>query len=188
MTTKVDFQTRNIRLTERIKTHVEKKAGKLDHYLPAIEEAAVELTHHKSARNANDRNVAQITVRGKGLTLRTEERADEVLAAFDAAIEKLHRQIDRYKGKHYRGRGDGRSAAEALEDVIPLEETDRLPPIIARRKQFRILPMDELEAVEQMTLLGHDNFFIFYNAETSKINVLYRRRDGSYGLIEPEIG
>ncbi len=188
MATKVDVQARNIRLTDRIRKHVEEKAGKLDHYLPAIDEAYVELTYHKSARSASDRNVAQITVRGKGLTLRTEERADEVMAAFDTAIDKLHRQIDRYKGKHYHGRGDGRSAAEAVEESVPVDETGQLPPLIVRRKQFRVLPMNELEAIEQMNLLGHDNFFIFYNAETSKINVLYRRRDGSYGLIEPEIG
>ncbi len=188
MATKVDVQIRSIRLTERIKEHVEQRAAKLDHYLPAIEEAYVELSHHQSARNANDRNVAQITVRGKGLTLRTEERADEILTAFDTAIDKLHRQIDRYKGKHYHGRGDGQSAAEAVEDLVSIDDTEQLPPIIARRKQFRILPMNEVEAVEQMNLLGHDNFFIFYNAETNKINVLYRRRDGSYGLIEPEIG
>ncbi len=188
MATKVDVQARNIRLTDRIKSHVEQRAGKLDHYLPLIEEADVELTHHKSARSANDRNVAQITARGKGLILRTEERADEVLTAFDTALDKLHRQIDRYKGKHYHGRGDGQSASDIVEEPVLADETDRLPPIIARRKQFRILPMNEFEAVEQMNLLGHDNFFIFYNGETNRINVLYRRRDGSYGLIEPEIG
>jgi putative sigma-54 modulation protein len=188
MATKVDVQARNIRLTDSIKEHVEQRAAKLDHYLSQIEEADVELTHHKSARNANDRNVAQITVRGKGLILRTEERSDEVLTAFDTALDKLHRQIDRYKGKHYHGRGNGQSVGEAVEETPPAEITDELPPMIAKRKQFRILPMNELEAVEQMNQLGHDNFFIFYNAETSRINVLYRRRDGSYGLIEPEIG
>ncbi len=188
MATKVDVQARNIRLTENIKTHVEQRAGKLDHYLPLIEEADVELTHHQSARSANDRNVAQITVRGKGLILRTEERSDEVLTAFDTALDKLHRQIDRYKGKHYHGRGDGQSTAEVAEEPASADDTDRLPPMITRRKQFRILPVNELEAIEQMNLLGHDNFFVFYNAETSRINVLYRRRDGSYGLIEPEIG
>ena len=188
MTTKVDVQARNIRLTDNIKTHVEQRAGKLDHYLPLIDEADVELTHHQSARSANDRNVAQITARGKGLILRTEERADEVLTAFDTALDKLHRQIDRYKGKHYHGRGDGQSVSDVVEEPVLADETDRLPPIIARRKQFRILPMNEFEAVEQMNLLGHDNFFIFYNGETNRINVLYRRRDGSYGLIEPEIG
>ncbi|HET6845416.1 MAG TPA: sigma 54 modulation/S30EA ribosomal C-terminal domain-containing protein, partial [Anaerolineales bacterium] len=68
------------------------------------------------------------------------------------------------------------------------DETGKLPPVVVRRKTFRVLPMDELEAVEQMNLLGHDAFFVFYNANTSRIAVLYRRRDGSYGLIEPEIG
>jgi putative sigma-54 modulation protein len=188
MATKVDIQTRNMRLTDRVKSHVEQRAGKLDHYLASLEEADVELTHHQSARNANDRNVAQITARGKGLILRTEERADEVLTAFDTALDKLQRQIDRYKGKHYHGRGDGQSAAEVVEEPVPADETGQLSPIIGRRKQFRILPMNEYEAIEQMNLLGHDNFFVFYNAETSRINVLYRRRDGSYGLIEPEIG
>jgi putative sigma-54 modulation protein len=188
MATKVDLQGRNIGLSDRIRKHVEQRAGKLDHYLPIIEEAYVELTHHKSARNINDRNVAQITVRGKGLILRTEERSDEILTAFDTAIDKLQHQIDRYKGKHYHGRGDGLSVSDVIDEVVSTEDTDRLPPIIARHKHFHVLPMNELEAVEQMNLLGHDNFFIFYNAETSKINVLYRRRDGAYGLIEVERG
>jgi len=186
--TKVGVQVRNIRLTGEMKSHVEERAGRLDHYLPAIEEVDVELTHHQSARSVHDRNVAQVTVRGKGLTLRTEERAEEALAAFDTAIDKLRQQIDRYKGRHYRGRGDGQSAADVAQPAVPPEETGQLPPIIARRKQFRILPMNEIEAVEQMNLLGHDAFFVFYNADTSRINVVYRRRDGTYGLIEPEIG
>lgn len=189
MPNKVDVQVRNIRLTDRIKEHVEKRAEKLERYLPVIEEAHIELSHIKSARNAKDRNVAQITIRGKGLILRTEERADEILLAFDTALEKLHRQIDRYKGKHYHNRGNDRSATEiAEEEPVATDETGELPSPIVRRKQFRILPMNELEAIEQMKLLGHDNFFIFYNAESSKVSVLYRRRDGSYGLIEPEIG
>ncbi|HTP00969.1 MAG TPA: ribosome-associated translation inhibitor RaiA, partial [Anaerolineales bacterium] len=140
MATKVDIQTRNIRLTDRIKSHVEQRAGKLDRYLALIEEADVELTHHASARSANDRNVAQITVRGKGLILRTEERSDEVLTAFDTALDKLKTQIDRYKGKHYHGRGDGQTMSEAAPEEPANDDTDRLPPIIARRKQFRILP------------------------------------------------
>jgi putative sigma-54 modulation protein len=127
-------------------------------------------------------------VRGKGLILRTEERSDEILTAFDTAVDKLQHQIDRYKGKHYHSRGDGLSAAEVMDEVVTADDTDRLPPIIARHKHFHVLPMNELEAVEQMNLLGHDNFFIFYNAMTNKINVLYRRRDGSYGLIEVERG
>ena len=188
MTIKVDVQAHNTKLAPKVEEHVMKKAGNLDHYLPAIDEARVELTHLKAARSASDRNVAQITIRGKGVTLRTEERADDILIAFDSAIEKLQHQIERYKGKHYHGRGDGRSAAEATEEDVPTDETGSLGPLIARRKKFVVMPMNEEEAVEQMRLLGHDNFFVFYNPDTSRINVLYRRRDNTYGLIEPEIG
>lgn len=188
MTAKVDVQARNLQLTDRVRSHVEERAGRLDHYLPAIDEVAVELSHHSSARNAGDRNVAQITARGRGLTLRAEERGNGVLGAFDAAFDSLRKQVEKFKGRHYHGRGDGQSAADLAEPSVELDDTDRLPPIIARRKQFRISPMNELEALDQMTLLGHDAFFVFYNAERERINVLYRRRDGSYGLIEPEVG
>jgi putative sigma-54 modulation protein len=188
VTAKVEVHVRNLRLSERIRSHVEDRAGRLDHYLPAIERLDVELTHHASARNAEDRNVAQITARGKGLTLRSEERAGEVLVAFDAAVDILRKQIEKFKGRRYRGRGTGQSAAEVAEPEVAKDDSDRLLPVILRRKKFRVFPMDELEAIEQMSLLGHEAFFVFYNADTSRINVLYRRRDGSYGLLEPEIG
>jgi putative sigma-54 modulation protein len=102
----------------------------------------------------------------------------------------MQRQVDRYKGKHYRGRGDGRSAADVVtaEEEVPMDETGELLPLIGRRKKFIVLPMTEDEAVEQMRLLGHDNFFVFFNAEQNSIQVLYRRRNGTYGLIEPVIG
>jgi putative sigma-54 modulation protein len=130
-----------------------------------------------------------MTVHGKGFILRTEERADDIHAAFDTALDKMQRQVERYKGKHYRGRGDGRSAAEVIEEEMHVdEETGQLLPLIGRRKKFIVLPMNEEEAVEQMRLLGHDNFFIFFNAEQNSMQVLYRRRDGSYGLIEPVVG
>ncbi len=187
MSNKVEVQTRNIRLTEKIEEYVNKKASNFDHYLPTIEEARVELSHYKAARDSKDRNAAEITVRGKGVTLRSEVRGEEVLAAFDAALDNLQRQIERHKGKHSHGRGDGRSAAEVAEEVMD-EETGELAPLFARRKKFVLYPMTQDEAVVQMRDLGHDNFFIFYNAETSKVNVLYRRRNGSYGLIEPELG
>lgn len=188
MATKIDIQARNMRLTDNTRDYVEKKAAKLERHLQEIDEIHIELSHEKSARQATDRQVAQMTVRGKGFLLRTEERADDLHAAFDAAWDKMQRQIDRYKGKHYHGRGDGRSAAEVVEEEMPVDETGELLPLIAKRKKFIVLPMDEAEAVEQMRLLGHDNFFIFFNAEKNSIQVLYRRRNGSYGLIEPVIG
>jgi len=188
MTQKIETVARNMRLTDNIRDYVEKKAAKLERFLQEIDEIRVELSYIKSARSALDRQVAQITVHGKGFILRSEERADDIHAAFDAALEKVQRQIDRYKGKHYHGRGDGRSAAEVLEEVLPVDETGELLPFIARRKKFIMLPMNEDEAVEQMRLLGHDNFFVFFNAEQNSIQVLYRRRNGTYGLIEPVVG
>ena len=189
MANKVEIAARNMRLTDHTREYVEKKAAKLERHLPGIDEIRVELNHAKTARSATDRQVAQLTVRGKGFILRTEERSDDLHAAFDAALDKIQRQIERYKGKHYHGRGDGRSAAEVVEqEEIPLDETGELLPLIARRKQFIVLPMTEDEAVEQMRLLGHDNFFIFFNAEQNSIQVLYRRRNGTYGLIQPIVG
>ena len=188
MTQKIEIVARNMRLTDNVREYVEKKAAKLERFLQEIDEIRVELSHIKSARSALDRQVAQITVHGKGFILRSEERADDIHAAFDAALEKVQRQIDRYKGKHYHGRGDGRSMAEVLEEDLPVDETGELLPLIARRKKFIVLPMNEDEAVEQMRLLGHDNFFIFFNAEQNSIQVLYRRRNGTYGLIEPVVG
>jgi len=177
-----------MRLTDNVRDYVEKKAAKLERFLQEIDEIRVELSHIKSARSALDRQVAQITVHGKGFILRSEERADDIHAAFDIALEKVQRQIDRYKGKHYHGRGDGRSAAELMEEDLPVDETGELLPLIARRKKFIVFPMNEDEAVEQMRLLGHDNFFVFFNAEQNSIQVLYRRRNGTYGLIEPVVG
>ena len=190
MTPKVEIVTRNMRLTDSLKEYIEKKTNKLERYLQEIEEIHVEVSHAKSARSATDRQVAQLTVHGKGFILRTEERADDIHAALDTALDKMQRQIERYKGKRNRGRGDGRSAAEVVEaEQMPIdEETGELLPFIARRKKFAVLPMNEDEAVEQMRLLGHDNFFIFFNADQNAIQVLYRRRNGTYGLIEPVVG
>jgi ribosome hibernation promoting factor len=188
MTQKIETVAHNMRLTDNVRDYVEKKAAKLERFLQEIDEIRVELSHIKSARSALDRQVAQITVHGKGFILRSEERADDIHAAFDAALEKVQRQIDRYKGKHYHGRGDGRSAAEVLEEDLPVDETGELLPLIAKRKKFIVFPMNEDEAVEQMRLLGHDNFFVFFNAEQNSIQVLYRRRNGTYGLIEPVVG
>lgn len=189
MALEVEIYARNMDVTERIQDYVNKKVGKLDRYLPEIDEARVDLTYLKSARSSTDRQVAQITVRGKGFILRSEERADDIYAALDESLEKIQRRMERYKGKRNRGRGDGKSAAEvALPVASEEEETPELGPAIVRRKSFQVQPMNELEAIEQMHLLGHENFFIFFNVSTGSINILYHRRDGNYGLIEPLYG
>ena len=109
---------------------------------------------------------------------------EDIRAALDLVLDKIERQVDRYKGKRNRGRTGAAPISEITQETI----TERQEPLIARRKKFTLVPMDELEAIEQMNLLGHEDFFIFYNADTNSINVLYKRRDGSYGIIEPELG
>ena len=187
MAQRFEIQGRNIEISDRLNDYVSDKASKLDRYLKEIDETRIELSFVKSARSASDRQVAQITVRGKGFILRSEERADDIFAAFDSALDKIQRQIDRYKGKRKRGRGDGRSAAEVVEPLPTYEEEEERSDVV-RRKKFGLIPMNEAEAIEQMQLLGHDNFFIFFDADANRIKVLYRRRNGTYGLIEPEVG
>ncbi len=187
MAVKVDIFGRNLDITERITQYITKKVAKLDRFIGDVEETRVDLAYNKSARNSADRQVAQITLRGKGYTLRTEVGADDIFAAFDSALDKMQRQIERYKGKRTRGRGDGTPASEVVQEAPVTVEADEMP-VIARRKQFTLVPMDEMEAIEQMTLLGHENFFIFFNINSNSINILYRRRDGTLGLIDPKIG
>jgi putative sigma-54 modulation protein len=190
VTVKVDVKSRDIKLGDRLYEYVTSKSQKLDRYLNTIEEVIVELRHRESARDVNDRYSVQITLLGKGYTLRAEEKADDGAVAFDQTLERVKRQIERYKGKHYNNRGDGMSLAEdafnQMETAIDYEPDE--PAQIARRKKLTLIPMDELEAMEQAELLGFEDFFVFYNANTSNVNVLYKRHDGSYGLIETIVG
>jgi putative sigma-54 modulation protein len=189
MALEVAIFPKNMELTDRISEYVTKKLSKLDRFISGIEETRVDLAYQKSARNPADRQVAQITIRGRGFILRTEERSDDIFTAIDFALEKMQRKIERFKGKRVRGRGDGTPTSEVAPEVVPsLEEDEEGTPIIARRKTFNLIPMDEMEALEQMNQLGHENFFVFYNANSNAVNVLYRRRDGTYGLIEPTLG
>lgn len=183
----IRFNLHKMELTDRLKDYIETRVSKLDRYLEVLEEATVDLTHAQSARSAEDRHVVQLTVRGKSVLLRAEERSSDVFASVDAVVDKIHRQIERYKGKRWRSRGDGLTMAEVLVEADqPEAETQRNQ--ILRRKRFQMMPMSEEEAIEQMELLGHEDFFVFLNQETNEVNVLYRRRDGNFGLIETEVG
>lgn len=188
MTVKVEISTRNIDLSDRLRDYVTKKVSRLDRYLDVLEEAKVDLSYAKTARDAKDRQVAQLTIRGKGVLLRAEERTDDIFASVDAVLDKISRQIERYKGRHWRRRGDGRTVSGAEAGAAAEDESVELEETVVRRKQFLLSPMDVPEAIEQMNLLGHNLFFVFLNADTNQTNVLYRRRDGALGLIETEIG
>jgi len=188
MTFDIKVKANHMKVNDRLNEYVTKKLEKLDRYIQDIQDVRLELTHAKSSRQATDRYVAQITLHGKGYMLRAEERTDDVFASFDNALDKLHRRIERYKGKHYRGRGDGASLREAtMQELIENEEAQQAVEIV-RRKKFTLIPMDELEAIEQSKLLDHEDFFIFFNVNTNSVSVLYTRWDGTLGLIETEEG
>ena len=170
---------KNLEVSDGLKDYVEKKVGKLDRYLPTLTEARVELALEKT-KNAKQSQVVQVTLRTNGTILRGEERSSDFGAAIDTVVDKLHRQIERYKTKHAHARTP--VAAEApIPAAAPAEQVR-----IVRKKRFHILPMTEEEAIEQMELLGH-TFFLFADRKDGKLNVVYRRNDGDYGLIEPEI-
>jgi putative sigma-54 modulation protein len=181
----LNIKGRNVEITDRLRDYVHKKIGKLDRYLPSISEVWVELST-EGAKAAQDRQVCQVTVRSNGTILRAEERSEDMFYSIDIVLDKMYRQIARYKGKRKnRWRG---AAAQQLEPLpIELEEeAEEEVPNIVRTKSFPMTPMHPEEAVEQMELLGHD-FFVFYNAEEGQLNVIYRRKDGSYGLLQPEL-
>ena len=188
MTIEVMISGHDVSISSKLKEYIEKKVGKLDHYLPELGQVRVDLSVERAARDADDRQVVQLTARPHGTFLRSEERTNDMFAAVDLALEKMYRQIERYKARHRHARGDGMDLAmAAIEAEQEPEIQPDASPSVVRRKQFPIAPMTEAEAIEQMSLLQHENFFIFYNAETAKINVLYARKDGSLGLIEPEV-
>lgn len=184
MTLDVTVKGKDMDVTPQLEEYVRKKVAKLDRHLDNLKEVHVELTYMRSARSSSDRQVAQLTARGPSILLRAEERSDDMFASVDTALDRLARRLERYKGKHYRGRGDGTSMAEAAGATAP-EEGLPAEGVIARRKRFDLIPMDEGEAIEQMLLIGHESFFVFLNVQTEHINILYRRRDGTYGIIEP---
>ncbi|MFQ5855171.1 MAG: ribosome hibernation-promoting factor, HPF/YfiA family [Anaerolineae bacterium] len=176
------ISSHSIQVTEYLEEYIEKKIGKLDRYLPDIAEARVDLST-ENTRSAGELQVAQVTLRANGKYIRAEERSHDIFACIDTVLDKLYRQIARYKGKR-EDRWRGRRVPQPEPLPIELEMEEEEEGTIVRRKQFQMFPMDEREAIEQMELLGH-TFFVFHNADTGEINVVYRRKDGDYGLIVP---
>ena len=123
MANMVDIFAKNLKVTDRLDEYTNKKIEKLYRYLNDIDETRVDLSYVKSARNASDRQVAQITIRGRGYILRTEESSDDIFSAIDAAMEKMQRQIARLKGKRQQGRGDG-SSYRKCQEIPEIEESE----------------------------------------------------------------
>ena len=180
---------RNFEITPRLQDYVDKKVGKLDRYLPTIDEARMELSV-ESTQSAQHSQIAQLTVRSRGRILRAEERDQDIFAAIDTVMDKMQRQITRYKDRAASRKESRGVEIQPEAELEPLTEAEReeLEPAgaIVRTKRFPVTPMDPEEAIEQMELLGHD-FFVFLNADVKSINVLYRRKNGDYGLLQPEL-
>jgi ribosomal subunit interface protein len=185
-------KSRNGKISQRQHEYIEEKLRKLERYLDRISKVTVEVSEEQR-RNEGTVHRAQVTLVGEhGILLRAEQRNAELIAAVDAVSDTLQRQIQRYKEKHWR-RGrlrrpvdtDIGSISETLNGGTDRDDDDDTPRLV-RTKEIQVKPMHSDEAVEQMELLGHD-FFMFRDAETDQISVVYRRKDGNYGLLVPNV-
>ena len=164
---KLNVHGRNIEVTEWIHQYVEKKVERLERYLPQAREAKAELVY-KETRVAADRYTAQLTIWANGRILRAEESTDDIFASIDAIVDKMSRQIERYKGRRFdskrreaaAGAADADLAATVLPEEAEVEAEESLGGVV-RTKRFIVQPMTQEEAIEQLELLGHD-FFVFH--------------------------
>ena len=168
---------RNIEVTPGLKAAVEKKIGKLEHFFTPDTEVIVALSAQK------DRQKIEVTIPVKGNTIRAEESSTDMYVSIDLVVDVIERQIRRYKTRIMNQKHEGTSFRQEFMEMDDEVEDDEIR--IIRSKKFAIKPMDVEEACIQMELLGHD-FFVFRNADTFEVNVVYKRKENTYGLIEPE--
>lgn len=183
---KIQVHTKNMHLPKRLEEYIDKKVERLERYLSNITEANLEL----STEGRTEQPVAQLTIRNeRGIILRTEEKKQQdIFAAVDMVVDKMYRQIKRYKTKVQQKRKGEKwvdVAPELPEEELPAEEA--YPEgVIVRRKNVLLSPMNEEEAIAQIELLGHD-FFVFLDGMSGKTSVLYKREDGNYGVMVTEL-
>ena len=178
---RLQVKGRNLEVSEQIRQYAEEKMGKLERLVSDPTRVELELAVEKNPSIAEN-HVAEATVWTKGPTLRARETSSDMKASIDQLVGKLERQVKRYREKRrVAPRRRARDGGVPMEQPVELEESETA---IVKTKQFSVSPMSAEEAVLQLELVGHD-FFVFRNAETDGINVVYRRRDGDYGLIEP---
>ncbi len=176
---RLQVKGRNVEVSDSIRAYAEQKLGKLDRQLHDLTRVELELAVERNPSIAANQ-VAEATIWTKGPILRARESSTDMKAAIDLLVDKLERQAQRLRDK--RRRGPARDAHQGADLAATPEPGE---PVIVKTKQFTVKPMNAEEAVLQLELIGHD-FFVFQNADTDAVNVLYRRRDGNYGLIEPQ--
>ena len=170
----LSIKGRNLEITDALRRYAEEKLGRLTKYLEQIVTASVVLSVEKH------RQIAEATLRVRDLTIRAEESTADLYSSIDLVAEKLERQILRYKERIAAHTARAPREAQEAAGEPPADEGAR----VVKTKRFAVKPAQVDEAIMQMDLLGH-NFYVFRNARTEEVNVLYRRQDGNYGLIEP---
>lgn len=177
----INVRGKNIEATPALVDYAHKKLGKLDKHFEKSTDAQVVLSVIK------EEHIVEVTLNLNGLILRGEESTGDMYASIDMVVDKLERQVKKYKtrmNKSLRQRGM-RIISEKHAAIEAEERMEEEAPQVVRTKRFPLKPMTVEEAILQMDLLGH-NFFVFGNADSDAVNVVYRRKDGDYGLIEPE--
>ncbi len=173
---KFDIRGEKLVITNAIKEYIEEKVKKIQKYLSKADEITARVVVSVKGKDQK----VEVTIPTKNLTLRAEEKNNDLYSAIDLVVEKLERQIIKNKTKILSKNIKGKVSEFFLNDIDSDEDEDE---IIVKRKQLDTKPMSEEEAILQMNMIGHD-FFIFKDDKTFEINVLYRRKDGNYGLIE----
>ena len=192
----IDIHAKNLDLNPSAEDYIQKKLARIRRRLPKVDGGKLEVSR-TSSRSANERVRAQMTLEVGGYTLRGQDSASTLFAAVDAVADIIDGQARRFKGKMRRGaRGrraavaDGfaapRADAPASENGADADDDDGELGAVARVKRFEMSPMSVEDAILQMEMLGH-SFFLFFNMDADEYNVAYRRRDGDYGIIEPEL-
>ena len=183
---KFNIRGENIEVTDAIREYVEKKISKLERYFDSTPTSDV----HLNLCVYNDEQRIEVTIPMTNLLLRGEVRHDDLYAATDLVVDKLERQVRKYKTKinrKSRQNGSPKHVFAEMEKEIANNQEDTSDDFeIVRTKRFDLKPMDSEEAILQMDMLGH-TFFVFNNVESGETSVVYRRKDGKYGLIEPTI-
>jgi len=181
---KFNVRGEKFEVTNALREYAEKKVGRIERYFDTPPTSAVNIT----MKVVKDVHVVEVTVQLPGVVLRGEEANADMYAAIDLVVEKLERQIRKHKTKinrKFRQEGSLRTLFKEGPINHEAEETEEEIKVV-KTKRFNLKPMDIEEAILQMDMLGH-SFFVFSNAETDEMNVVYKRKDGKYGLIEPEL-
>lgn|SRR5690554_2627680 len=176
---KMNYTGKNMEVTDALRDVTEKKLGKLEKFFQT------DISGNVTFSTEKNRKIIEVTINLPGTILRAEESSDDMYASIDKTVDVLERQIRKHKTKLQKRYQNNETIR--FDNVPPLtqEEEDDKPRLV-RRKRFGLKPMSADEAILQMELLRH-NFFVFMDADTEDVSVVYKRKDGNYGLIEPEV-